>query len=175
MFSFENLYKCGKILKPHGNDGSLKVTFDPLLKHTYNKGNWLLIKIQEKPVPFFIESVKYFTEEQAFVKLEDVNSPEMAQKFIHCEVMESVEQLNISENAPLDPSILKGFMLYDNDGKLLGEITEVLNTPGQFLLEIKKTREQGSFLVPFHDVLVKEVSPEGKTLVMEIPEGLEEA
>lgn len=65
---------------------------------------------------------------------------------------------------------LIGSQIIDTTGKILGELTDVLNLPGQDLLAIETS--SGELLLPFIAEFVPEVDIENRRIVVNPPEGL---
>ena len=60
----------------------------------------------------------------------------------------------------------------DSKGRRLGQVTEVLEFGGQFLLKVRRGGKE--LLVPFVKDIVRSVDVSKKELICELPQGLEE-
>lgn len=67
---------------------------------------------------------------------------------------------------------LKGFALIDPENNLLGEVVGFSSNGAQDLLVIKNNK--GEFEVPYVDAFILELDYEGRSLKMDLPEGLVE-
>lgn len=67
---------------------------------------------------------------------------------------------------------LIGLEVFDTDKKLLGQITKVLSTAQQDVIEI--TNDRGHFLAPYVDAFIVSQDLIAKQLVMDLPVGLQE-
>jgi 16S rRNA processing protein RimM len=56
---------------------------------------------------------------------------------------------------------------------LLGTITEVIPSPGQWLLNIYSP-ENKEILIPFHEHFIVSIDKKKNNIIMDIPEGLTE-
>ena len=77
MIRPEEVYKIGRIGKPHGVKGELKMQFsDDIFDRT--DAEYLVLDIEGILVPFFIEEYRFQSDSTAIVKFCDVNSQEKA-------------------------------------------------------------------------------------------------
>lgn len=65
---------------------------------------------------------------------------------------------------------LMGMLVKKCDGTVIGEVTDVLDLPGQDLLEV--TTEHGPRLIPLVSEFIKDVNLATKVILVAVPEGL---
>lgn len=162
-------FKIGKFVAVHGLKGEL------LLKHTLGKKSALkglqAIFIEEKKgsfLPWFIESTKVKSEEETFLKMENIDTREAAVKLAQKEVWlpEADFQKFVTKASP---SSLLGYTIINND-EPLGEILEIIEQPHQLLCRLEiKGRE---VLIPLHENTLQKADHKKKTVIVQLPEGL---
>lgn len=162
-------YYVGKILKPHGYQGQLKIHIleqVPELK----QGDWLMITFQNKPVPFFMESIEYLSDEMAIVKLQDVENKEAAQSYVDRDLYLPDTSISQAQQEALMIYQLKGFELLDQSNQQIGKIGEIQENAGQYLLSVSYKGEE--VLIPFHNDLLHYIDEDQGLVSMQIAEGL---
>lgn len=166
-----DLINIGKTLKPYGIKGELKVAMEDEFLDLLPELSVIFIKLNGTAVPYFPEQVN---SDAALIKLEEVDSPEAAQK------LSSKELLARREDIPFDPdsivtdslafSHLKQFTIIDKEHGTVGIIIDVLEFPQQemALLEI----DGQDVLIPLNDSYITRVDEAKKQVFMDLPEGL---
>jgi 16S rRNA processing protein RimM len=64
-------------------------------------------------------------------------------------------------------------MFFSRGDRLLGEVTNIIENPGQILL-ILKSPEGKEILIPFHEDFIVSINKKKKLIEMDLPEGLTE-
>ena len=170
MFKADDFVPCGHIIKTHGYKGAVKAAFSEHFIPEFEKGDWLFINFNEKPVPFFIQEVTYPGDELPVFKLEDINTPEVAQKLLERKI--TIPKNGLSGEEPIAILGLKGYDVYDQDKQYQGTIKEVSEQTGQFLLTLENA-DRRSYLIPCHPDLILELNDREKWVAMELPEGID--
>ena len=171
MFSeVEQLIKIGMILKPHGVHGEFKVsplTDDP---NRFEKLSKAFIGTEQKPIEYEIESVKHMNA-AVVLKLKGVDSIESAGllrgKYI---LINRSDLMKLPEGAFYIFEMI-GCEVYDESGKSLGELTDVIST-GSNDVYVVKVKDGGEILIPALKEVVKSVSIADKRISVKLPEGL---
>ena len=70
-------YKIGFILKPHGLKGGVTIALDGEIPGDFDSLKTIFVQDGHQMIPYFIESAS-LKGDKAFVKLEEVDSPEAA-------------------------------------------------------------------------------------------------
>lgn len=162
--------QIGEIVNTHGIKGELKViplTDDP---GRYEDLDWLYIDKNGSFEKIQINTVKYL---KGFVilKLKGIESIEAA------EALKGLFLLIDRQNAvklPQDSFFicdLIGVEVYDNNGKLLGKLDNVLKTGSNDVFVIRN-ENGGEILLPALKSVVREISIETGRMKVSIPEGL---
>lgn len=164
-----NYCSIGKFVATFGVHGDL-VLRHHLGKKTALKGLETLFIEDKKEefLPYFIESVKIKTAEELFVKLDGINSKEVAQNLVQKQVWLIEEEFHkhAGKSAPIS---LLGFHMI-HKGEDLGEVLEVIEQPHQVLCRIEwKGREA---LIPIHEETLLKIDKARKQLIVQLPDGL---
>lgn len=85
MIRTEEVYKIGKIGKPHGVKGEVSFMFDDDVFDRVDS-DYLVLMVDGILVPFFFEEYRFKTGETALVKFCDIDTKEQAQELTGCDV-----------------------------------------------------------------------------------------
>jgi len=161
--------KVGKISKPVGRDGDLRIEIDEPYMISVSKAKFLWIKLDGKPIPFIIS--KFQNQNSVTVKLDEVDSPEEANKYANKEVCLINSDIK-TRKAKLISSFenIIGFDVFDQD-KFIGEIEEVSLYPQQWMATVINNRGK-HFLIPLIETFIIDINITDKKILMTLPEGL---
>ncbi|MFZ4058685.1 MAG: ribosome maturation factor RimM [Ferruginibacter sp.] len=165
----DQYFKIGKLAASFGLKGDL------VLQHSLGTppttASLKVIFIEEKKgsfLPFFIESITVRTPTELLIRLEGIDSKELARKLTPREVwIPEKEFRKLAE--PSAPISLLGFSLIDGK-RNLGEIIEVIEQPHQLLCAIMI--EGKEVLVPIHQESLKKIDAKQRKIHVELPDGL---
>lgn len=165
----DQYFKIGKLAASHGLKGDL-VLEHSLGKKTALKGlESIFIEIQKDSfLPYFIQSAKIKSEEEVLIKLEGVDTKELARKLTPKEVWITAADFK-KFAAKASPISLLGFMMV-NEEEELGEIIEVIEQPHQVLCSILYKGKEA--LIPIHEEVLDEIDYTQKKVFVTLPEGL---
>ena len=85
MIKQEDVYKIGKIGKPHGINGELSFMFDDDIFDRVDF-DYLILMIKGILVPFFMEEYRFKNEDTALVKFCDIETKDQAQELTGSDV-----------------------------------------------------------------------------------------
>lgn len=162
-------FKTGKIVGTFGLKGEL------VLKHNLGKTTSLkglkTIFIEERKesfIPWFVETTKLKNEEEIYIKLEGVNTPEQAIKLIKKEVWLPEEDFKkySSKSSPIN---LLGYQIVENK-KSLGTILEVIEQPHQILCKIEFNSKEA--YIPLHEKTILKIDKKNQQVIVLLPPGL---
>lgn len=166
MIREEEVYRIGRLGKPHGVRGEVSMHFsDDVFDRT--ECGYLVLAIDGILVPFFIEEYRFRSDETALVKFCDIDTQERAAELTGCDVY---FPRHIAENdgGEMSWAAITGYeIVADDGGKAVGRIAAVDDSTINTLFEL----EDGT-LIPVHEELIKEVDTEGRRIVMSLPEGI---
>lgn len=170
MIKREEVFRIGRIGKPHGVDGELSFHFtDDVFDRT--GADCLVLDIDGILVPFFIEDYRFKSEETALVTLEGIDSQDKAQELTGHDVYFLRSLANADDEQPSWAQLV-GFTLSDSlTGESLGRITAVDDSTMNILFEVE-TLKGRHILVPASDDLLGNIDNEGRRLEYHVPDGL---
>jgi 16S rRNA processing protein RimM len=166
----EDYLEIGKIANTHGVKGELKIvplTDDP---KRFDNLKWIFADINGVLKKFSIESVKYFKNFVIlkFEGINDLNSAE-ALKGILIKI-DRENAIKLPKNSFFICDLIF-CLVYDEAGKLLGELKDVLQT-GSNDVYIVRNENNKEILIPALKSVVKKVSIKDKRIIVSLPEGL---
>ena len=168
--NFEDVYKIGKIGKPHGVKGEVSLLFDDDV-FDRTGAEYLVLDIDGILVPFFMDEYRFHGSQTALVKFCDVDTQDDARALTGCSVY-FPRSLAEEDGGPMSWAQITGFTLADADtGNDIGTVSGVDDSTANLLLEVT-TPGGGSLLVPLHEELVGQVDAGARRLVMHLPQGL---
>ena len=167
MIKSEEVYRIGKLSKPHGIKGEISLMFqDDVFDRV--EAEYLVLGIDGILVPFFMEEYRFRSDELALVKFEDIDSQERAAELTGCEVFFPRALAELDDNEELSYAQIVGFEIVDDNlGKSVGVIASVDNSTDNVLFEL----ENGG-LIPVADDWIKNIDGNKRQIVMTLPEGL---
>ncbi|TVR89256.1 MAG: 16S rRNA processing protein RimM [Saprospirales bacterium] len=172
----EELIPAGRVLKPYGKDGSIKLAgeneaFEKILIEV----EFIFITDFGSKVPFRIEEVR--PGPPPIVKLEGLDAPETARRLNGAAfflLQSDAQKANhYKKSDPL--KYIVGFEVIDQSSEeLVGKVINTVEMAGQLLAEVEDHKLDKIHLIPIHEDMIISMDPEAKTILMELPEGLTE-
>lgn len=166
MTMTEDLYKIGKIGKPHGVKGEVSFHFsDDVFDRT--EAEYLMLCIDGLMVPFFMEEYRFRSDETALVKFCDIDTQERASELTGCEVF-FPRNVADDDDDNLSWAEIIGYSLIDSaTSKNVGKIASVDDSTINILFEL----EDGT-LIPASIELITNVDKKHKEIEIELPDGI---
>src|SRR5512133_2763341 len=125
MINKDNCILLGTLTRPHGTRGSLIVRFSGLRAEDIKKRGLVFVEIDGLPVPFFIESFQEKTEETVILKIEGIDTENMAREFLGYPVYVMKDQIKIKPR-PNKIRDVKGYQVIDKHLGFIGFAEEVV-------------------------------------------------
>jgi 16S rRNA processing protein RimM len=152
----------GKIIKPHGILGMLKIKSDTDFKQERFKVGSTLMLTGVKPQKVTVKSYAY-QPNMELISFEEITDRTAAEKIVG-----SIIEVDESVQTPLPQdefyfNDLNGLSVL-RDGEKIGTVIDVLDYPQGAMLRVKL--EEKTVLIPFLKVFVKTVDLEAKTLTL---------
>jgi 16S rRNA processing protein RimM len=170
MIKRETVYKIGRIGKPHGIDGEVSLHFDDDI-FDRTDADYLILDIDGILVPFFIDEYRFKTDETALMRFTDIDTQERARSLTGCDVYFPREHSD-NGNGCLSWAAIVGFHVVDSvSGKPIGEITRVDDSTINTLFDLR-IPDGNDILIPASDELITAIDAEGRTVTMQLPDGL---
>ena len=169
MIKQEEVYKIGRIGKPHGVKGEVNLMFtDDVFDRV--DAEYLVLMVDGILVPFFMEEYRFRGDETALVKFCDIDTQDRARELTGCDVYFPHCLADHSED-DLSWAAIIGFHIVDNGTQqTIGAITEVDDSTENVLFVVDAHNEE--LLIPASEELITGVDYDSRTIQMNIPEGL---
>lgn len=168
--SHPQLFEIGSILRTHGVNGELQVSWVNDFYPEEQNLESVFIEIDGIPIPFFITSLRNKGENSSLILLDELDSINDTNELVGCKIfLSGYKPLEKTEELFIDD--LVGFSLVNQKGILLGKIQSYEDYAGNTVFYVQHTSGQ-EFIVPVSPELIIEIDEETQSLVMEIPEGL---
>ena len=166
MIREDDVYKIGRIGKPHGIGGEVTLRFSDDVFDRVD-AEYLVLMVDGILVPFFIEEYRFRSEEVALVKFEDIDTMNRAAELTGCDVFFPRHLADI-DNDVLTWSQIVGYDIVDvASGKVIGRIESVDESTINVLLELAD-----GTLIPATDEFIDDIDHEARKLFMSLPDGL---
>jgi 16S rRNA processing protein RimM len=166
----ENSYRnIGKIVSNFGLKGEMIIQHHLGKKLVVSKIRVIFLEQKkEELLPYFVESARKKGEDELYLKLEGIDSKEVASKFIRREVWMKEEEIQVhtQKNNPIS---WVGYRIIDQ-GKDLGPVLEVIEQPHQVLCRLEI--ESKEVLIPINEQTLQKIDHKSQSLLLELPDGL---
>lgn len=161
--------EIGTISRPHGNDGAVMLSTKNLSFDKYKTLKYVFFCLQNRLVPFYIESVT-IKSNSVIILFEDIQNIEKAE--LYCSTKLYIEQTDSDNDEENDEDELIGYTIINGEKKeCIGEVQEVMDYSSNVVLDIRRN-DGTTVLIPFADDLVQQINDDTKTIVMTIPDGI---
>ena len=170
MIKRDDVYKIGKLGKPHGVKG--EITF-AITDDVFDRvdADYLILDIDGILVPFFLEEYRFKNDDNVLVKFEDIDTQEQARLYTGCDVY-FPRHLSDSDEENISWAEIIGFQLEDaTTGKVVGTIDHVDDSTINLLFEIT-TPDGRDVLIPASPELIENVDSAQRVIKMSLPEGI---
>ena len=166
MIKEDEVYKIGRIGKPHGISGEVTLRFSDDVFDRVD-ADYLVLMVDGILVPFFIEEYRFRSDEVALVKFEDIDTKDRASELTGCDVFFPRHLADAGDDV-LTWSQIVGYDIVDVlSDKTIGRIEAVDETTINTLLELSD-----GTLNPAADEFIEDIDHEERKLMMRLPEGL---
>ena len=164
--------KVGKIVNTHSLKGEVKViSSTDFEEQRFEKGTELLITRGNQVVKeVTVESYRTH-KNNLLVKFVGIDSIEEAEKLKNLQIKIDSDNIGELEENEFYFHEIIGCEVFDENGKSLGEILEIL-TPGANDVWVIKSQNGKEILIPYIEDVVKKIDVENKKIDIEVMEGL---
>ncbi len=159
----------GKITKIHGYEGAVTIRLEKDFPDNIPEMESVFIETDGRLVPFFIDFSEQPDLSTLRIRFKGYNSTEKVKEFVGCKLY--LTEAEISAMPVETPQGLIEYEVISDEDISLGIIAEIIENPGQLLLNII-SRSGKSILLPLHEDLIKGIDTENKIIRMIIPEGI---
>lgn len=161
-------YKIGFILKPHGLKGEVTISLDPDIPNDPESLESVFVDEDGRLVPYFIEHISV-KGDKAFVKFEDVDTPEAAQAISKRALFLPKSARPKSGRGEFYDDEITGFAVTDATLGDLGVVTEVMSAGPNKLLAIDHAGRE--VLIPINSPFITSVNKSKKKIAVDLPDG----
>lgn len=169
MILKEEIFPIGQITKPHGLKGEMAFTTNSTILEDVDVP-FIILEPEGLLVPFYLENVRMKTDTTGLIKLERVDSEEQAREYIGLSIYLPNMFLDEMDDAEFETEYFVGFEIIENQHGNIGKITTVDDSTANALFVVET--ESGEVLIPIADEFITEIDHEGKTIYVNLPEGL---
>lgn len=171
MIKDSDVFKIGKLIKPHGIKGEVSFAFD---NDVFDRVDcpYLICRIDGILVPFFIEEYRFKGSETALITFEDINSEIKAQRMSGLEVYfprKYYEEEN-EDDIEYSWNFFIGFTVTDQIAGELGIIEAIDDKTLNTLFLITNGEEE--IIIPATEDFIDKIDAKKKILYLNLPEGL---
>ena len=171
MISYDDVFRIGKIGKPHGVKGEVTMHIDDDV-FDRTDADYVILSIDGTLVPFFFEEYRFRTDETVLVKFADIDTTDEARRLTGCEVYFERSKSQVEESNELSWAEIVGFNVVDiSAGNIIGKVENVNLSTINTLLEVRSS-EGKEILIPAVDEIVISVDARKKEIVVALPDGL---
>lgn len=170
MIRRDEVYKIGRLGKPHGVKGEISFAIDDDVFDRVD-ADYLVLDIDGILVPFYMEEYRFKNDDTVLVKFEDIDTQEQARNYTGRDVY-FPRHLSDSDGESFSWAEIIGFKLVDaQTGQEVGTIQKVDDSTINLLFELV-TPDGEDLLIPANNDLIEEVDADKKVIKMAVPEGL---
>ncbi|MDH6307583.1 16S rRNA processing protein RimM [Dysgonomonas sp. PFB1-18] len=171
MIKESEVFKIGKLVKPHGIKGEISFAFE---NDVFDRVDcpYLICRIDNILVPFFIKEYRFKGSETALITFEDIDSDRKALRMAGLDVYfpRKYYEEDSDENIEYSWNFFIGFSVTDKLAGELGIIEAIDDKTLNTLFLIKNEDEE--LIIPATEDFIEKVDPKKKVLYLNLPEGL---
>lgn len=172
MIEESEVFRIGQLTKTHGIKGEISFNFDNDIFDQVDCP-YLILKIDEIFVPFFIAEYRFKGRDTALILFEDINNEEKASKLQGLGVWFPRKYHEEDQSGELEFSwdYFIGFNVHDKHIGDLGEVVAVDTQTINTLFMVKNQKEE-ELIIPANEDFISEIDQEKKIIHLDLPEGL---
>lgn len=171
MIKENEVFKIGKFIKPHGIKGEMNFSFE---NDVFDRVDcpYLICRIDNILVPFFIEEYRFKGKETALIKFEDIDNEEKARRMSGLEVYFPRKYYEEESNDDIEYSwnFFIGFSVIDKIAGKLGIIEDIDDKTINTLFLVKDGENE--LIIPATEDFIEKVDAKKKVLYLDLPKGL---
>ena len=162
--------RIGRLTKLHGFEGEAILIADDFFPKKIDKTEWVFMKIDGLPVPFFVSKIHLRSESAANIKLLDISSSIDMQKFLGNEIYIEETSKQKSSRVIVSKNDIKNYTIIDSKEGNIGIAETIINLNGNYLLQLFKNDRE--ILIPVSDEFILEIDDKQKVIFVSVPKGL---
>ena len=170
MITFEDLYKIGRVGKPHGVHGELQLTIDD---DVFDRTDtpYIFIDVDGLPVPFFFESYRFRGEQSVLAIFEGIDTEQAARQLTGCTLWFERSLADEDDDDMALPALVGYTIIDEQRQQMVGEVTHINDTTMNVLFEVE-TPEGEHLFIPVAEEWITDIDTDRRTISMNLPEGL---
>ena len=170
MIKQEDVYKIGKLGKPHGVKGEINFIFDDDV-FDRTDAEYLVIEIEGIMIPFYMEEYRFHGNETALIKFCDIDTQEQAKELTGHDVYFPRAQA-AADRSTVSWAQMHGLRLIDAiSDRAIGIIYRVDDSTPNILFEVN-TADGHTALLPANEHLIEKIDMDKREIRMKLPEGI---
>lgn len=160
----ENLLLIGKVIRPHGLNGLLRILSYALSKETFLKAGTVLLKSDQAGLSEYRVISINAHKNALLLKLNGISSLEDAERYRGAEILIRKDTLRRENEDEYFWFELIGLKVFLNSGRFIGILKEIINTGSNDIYVVKEGNKE--FLIPaLHGVVLK-IDLENKRMII---------
>jgi 16S rRNA processing protein RimM len=171
MIKENEVFKIGKFIRPHGIKGEINFSFE---NDVFDRVDcpYLICRIDNILVPFFIEEYRFKGKKIALIKFGDIDNEEKAKRMSGLEVYFPRKYYEEENNEDIEYSwnFFIGFSVIDKTAGKLGIIEDIDDKTINTLFLVKD--EENELIIPATEDFIEKIDTKKKVLYLILPERL---
>lgn len=164
-------FYLGKIIRPFGYRGECIIGLEVDDPGSYQKMESVFVRIHDKLVPFFFERLTRKPQSNQFiVRFQGIDTAEKLDPLFGKELYLPLSMLPELKGTQFYYHEVVGFQVIDKHHGPVGTLVQVIDLPGNPLLEVLSGKKE--VLVPLRDEFILDVDRVKKTILISAPDGL---
>jgi 16S rRNA processing protein RimM len=160
----------GSISKLFSFKGEVVLYIDHRRPQDFGDLDCIFLEINDTLVPFFVDKISFHKKNLYRVRFEGIDDEDAAKRILKKSVYLPLDEVPEPPSDSFELFDTIGFKLYDQNDKLIGEITDFNDSEVNPLVEVKLAGSEA--LVPINERTIIEIVIKEKKVKLEIPEGL---
>ena len=169
MIRQEDVFKIGRLTKPHGVRGEINFSFTTDVWDRVD-ADYLILLVDGILVPFFLEEYRFRGEHGALLKFVDLDTIDAVQEYAGTEVYFPYALTPGEDESDYTWQYFVGFRVEETEAGDLGEIISVDESTENVLFEVSTAR--GPVLIPAVEAFIQGIDHNRHIVRMALPEGL---
>jgi 16S rRNA processing protein RimM len=166
----EDLLVIGRITKPHGIGGEVRVTPFTESPRVFTQYDRIYLRLPDGEPRLMMVRAARPHKNAVLLKLEDVENRDQAEEIIGADLLIQREWLPDPDEDEYYWIDLIGLRVFTENGGTLGNVTNLIAGSEDDLLVIKDDKRE--ILLPFRNEIIREVDLDQGRIVVDPPEGL---
>lgn len=164
----EKYTQIGKIHKPLGTQGELKLFIEDLFWDDFIRFDHFFIKINGSFVPFFIEDLR--ETHHLIIKVEEIDDPESALILVNKDIYLETKSIHSATFKKMEEKKgFEGYTIKEGD-ETIGTIESIELMPQQVIAWIVVNSKR--IAIPLVDALIENVDNNRRIIQMKLPAGI---